>query len=104
MGVTPLGRNPRWRHLEILDARGITLEPIVQIIEPYIEDCGAEPRICQRAVFSSRAKCNAEIVLRDEHGEDQFLCRPHAAQELRANLDLLARAVIDIALMAKRPP
>jgi hypothetical protein len=76
----------------------------VQIIEPYIDDSGEEPRICRRAVFSSRAKCNAEIVLRDEHGEDQFLCKTHAAQELRANLDLLARAVIDIALMAKRPP
>jgi hypothetical protein len=75
---------------------------IVQIIEPYIDDSG-EPKICRRAVFSSRAKCNAEIVLRDEHGEEQFLCRIHAAQELGANLDLLARAVIDIALMAKRP-
>jgi hypothetical protein len=76
---------------------------IVQIIEPYIDDSGEEPQICRRAVFSSRAKCMAEIVLRDEHGEDQFLCRTHAAQELGANLDLLARAVIDIALMAKRP-
>jgi hypothetical protein len=75
----------------------------VQIIEPYIEDCGEEPRICQRAVFSSRAKCGAEIVLRDEHGEDQFLCRIHAAQVLKTNLDLLATAVIEIALMAKRP-
>jgi beta-phosphoglucomutase-like phosphatase (HAD superfamily) len=57
------------------------------------------------AVFSSRAKCNAEIVLRDEHGEDQFLCRIDATQDLRANPDpdLLARAVIEIALMAKRP-
>jgi hypothetical protein len=76
---------------------------IVQIIEPYIEDSGEAPRICQRAVSSSQAKCDAEIVLRDEHGEEQFLCRTHAAQELRANLDLLARAVIDIALMTKRP-
>jgi len=82
---------------------GITLEVMVQIIEPYIEDCGEEPRICQRAVSSSRAKCSAEIVLRDEHGEDQFLCRTHAAQELRTNLDLLARAVIEISLIAKRP-
>jgi hypothetical protein len=76
---------------------------IVQIIEPYIEDCGEEPRICQRAVFSPHAKCSAEIVLRDEHREDQYLCRIHAAQELKTNLDLLARAVIQIALMAKRP-
>ena len=76
----------------------------MQIIEPYIDDSGEEPRICRLAVFSSRAKCSAEIVLRDAQGEDQFLCKTHAAQELRANLDLLARAVIDIALMAKRPP
>lgn len=76
----------------------------MQIIEPYIEDCGEEARICQHAAFSSRAKCVAEIVLRNEHGDDRFLCRIHAAQELRSNLDLLARAVIEIALMAKRPP
>jgi hypothetical protein len=74
------------------------LEAIVHVIEPYIEDCGEEPRICQRAIFSSRAKCTAEIVLRDEHGEDQYLCRIHAAQELKTNLDLLARAVIETAL------
>jgi hypothetical protein len=74
----------------------------VQIIEPYVEDCGGEPRICQRAVFSSHAKCSAEIVLCDEHGEERFLCRTHAAQELTTNLHLLARAVMEIALMAKR--
>ena len=81
----------------------IALGVMVQIIEPYIEDCGEEARMCQRAIFSARAKCRAEIVLRDEHGEDHFLCRTHAAQELRTNLNLLARAMIEIALIAKRP-
>jgi hypothetical protein len=80
----------------------VAVEVILQIIEPYNEDGGEEPRLCQHAVFSSGAKCNAEIVLRDEHGDDQFLCRTHAAQELGGNLDLLARAVIELALMTKR--
>jgi hypothetical protein len=78
------------------------VEVILQIIEPYSEEDGEEPRLCQHAVFSSSAKCNAEIVLRDEHGDDRFLCRNHAAQELGGNLDLLARAVIELALITKR--
>ncbi len=78
------------------------MEVILQIIEPYSADGGEEPRLCQHAVFSSSVKCNAEIVLRDEHGDDQFLCRNHAAQELGGNLDLLARAVMELALMTKR--
>jgi hypothetical protein len=44
----------------------VAVEVILQIIEPYNEDGGEEPRLCQHAVFSSGAKCNAEIVLRDE--------------------------------------
>jgi hypothetical protein len=75
----------------------------MHIIEPYTEDGGEELRLCQHAVFSSNVKCSAEVVLRDVHGENAFLCKTHATQELKGNPELLARAVIEIALMVRRP-
>jgi hypothetical protein len=40
----------------------------------------------------------AAIVLRDENGKDHFLCLFHAGQHLSGNQDLLASAVIELAL------
>jgi hypothetical protein len=68
------------------------------IIAPYRDDDGEEPRTCERAVLTSGAKCTAAIVLRDENGKHHFLCPPHAVQHLSGNQNLLASAVIELAL------
>jgi hypothetical protein len=68
------------------------------IIAPYKDDDGAEPRPCERAVLTSGAKCTAAIILRDENDKHHFLCRSHAAQHLSGNKELLASAVIELAL------
>jgi hypothetical protein len=68
------------------------------IIAPYKDDDGAEPRPCERAVLTSGTKCTAAIVLRDENDKRHFLCRSHAAQHLSGNQELLAGAVIELAL------
>jgi hypothetical protein len=68
------------------------------IIGPYRDDDGEAPRPCERAVLTSGTKCTAAIILRDENGKHHFLCLPHAAQHLSGNQDLLASAVIELAL------
>jgi hypothetical protein len=68
------------------------------IIAPYRDDDGAEPRPCERAALTSGTKCTAAIVLRDENDKRHLLCRSHAAQHLSGNQELLADAVIELAL------
>jgi hypothetical protein len=68
------------------------------IIAPYKDDDGEAPRPCERAVLTSGKKCTAAIILRDENDKHHFLCRSHAAQHLSGNQDLLAGAVIELAL------
>ena len=68
------------------------------IIARYRDDDGAEPRLCERAILTSGTKCTAAIVLCAENGKHHFLCLPHAAQHLNGNQDLLASAVIELAL------
>jgi hypothetical protein len=70
------------------------------VIERYITAQGVQPRTCQRADLtpgSHRPKCTAELILRGTSGEE-FLCRAHAVQSLAAKKELLAEAVIDLAL------
>jgi hypothetical protein len=50
------------------------------------------------AVLTSRTKCIAAIILRDENDKHHFLCLAHAAQHLSGNQELLASAVIELAL------
>jgi hypothetical protein len=69
------------------------------IIAPYRDDDGAEPRPCERAALTSGTKCTAAIILRDENDKHHFLCRSHATQHLSGNKELLASAVIELALM-----
>jgi hypothetical protein len=76
----------------------ITGENTMPIIASYRDDDGAEPRPCERAVLTSGAKCTAAIILRDENDKHHFLCRAHAAQHLSGNHELLASAVIELAL------
>ena len=68
------------------------------IISPYRDDDGEELRPCERAVLTSGTKCIAAIILRDENDKHHFLCLTHAAQHLSGNQELLARAVIELAL------
>jgi len=68
------------------------------IIGLYRDDDEEEPRPCERAVLTSGTKCTAVIVLRDENGKRHFLCRSHAAQHLSGNQELLASAIIELAL------
>ena len=68
------------------------------IIARYRDDDGAEPRLCERAILTSGTKCTAAIVLCDENGKRHSLCLPHAVQHLSGNQDLLACAVIELAL------
>jgi hypothetical protein len=68
------------------------------IIAPYRDDDREEPQTCERAVLTSGIKCTAAIILRDENGKHHFLCLAHAAQHLSGNQDLLASAVIELAL------
>jgi hypothetical protein len=67
-------------------------------IAPYRDDYGEKPRPCERAALTSGTKCTAAIILRDENGKHHFLCLAHAAQHLSGNQDLLACAVIELAL------
>jgi hypothetical protein len=67
-------------------------------IAPYKDDDGPEPRPCERTVLTSGTKCTATIILRDENGTHHFLCLSHATQHLSGNQDLLASAVIELAL------
>jgi hypothetical protein len=73
-------------------------ENTMPIIAPYKDDDGAEPRPCERAVLTSGTKCTATIILRDENDKHHFLCLAHAAQHLSGNQELLASAVIELAL------
>jgi hypothetical protein len=73
------------------------------IIEPYLDNDGQDPRPCERAVLTSGTKCSAEMILRDENGKQHFLCKAHAAQHLSGNQDLLASAVIEMALRVGVP-
>jgi hypothetical protein len=68
------------------------------IIAPYRDDDKDEPRPCERAVLTSGTKCIAAIILRDENEKRHFLCLAHAAQHLSGNQQLLASAVIELAL------
>jgi hypothetical protein len=68
------------------------------IIGLYRDDDEEEPRPCERAVFTSGTKCIAAIILRDENDKHHLLCLAHAAQHLSGNQELLARAVIELAL------
>jgi hypothetical protein len=68
------------------------------IIAPYRDYDGGEPRPCERAILTSGTKCTAAVVLCDENGKRHFLCLPHAVQHLSGNQDLLASAVIELAL------
>jgi hypothetical protein len=68
------------------------------IIAPYRDDDGGDSRPCERAVLTSGTKCTAAIVLRDENDKHHFLCLAHAARHLSGNQDLLASAVIELAL------
>jgi hypothetical protein len=70
----------------------------MSIIMRYRDDDGAEQRLCERAILTSGTKCTATVVLCDENGKRHSLCLPHAAQHLSGNQDLLARAVIELAL------
>jgi hypothetical protein len=70
------------------------------IIAPYRDDDGEEPRPCERAALTSGTKCIAAIILRDENDKHHFLCLTHAAKHLSGNQELLARAVIELALTA----
>jgi hypothetical protein len=71
------------------------------MIAPYRDDDGQEPKPCERAVLTSGIKCTPAIILRDENGKDHFLCKAHAAQHLSGNQDLLASAVIELALIVR---
>jgi hypothetical protein len=68
------------------------------IIAPYRDDDGGDSRPCERAVLTSGVKCIAAIVLRDENDKHHFLCLAHAVQHLSGNRELLASAVIELAL------
>ena len=68
------------------------------IILPYVFEEEEGPRACERAVLTSGVKCTAEIVLRDKNGKHHFLCKTHAAENLSGNQELLASAVIELAL------
>jgi hypothetical protein len=68
------------------------------IIAPYRDDDGEEPRPCEHAARTSGTRCIAAIILRDENDKHHFLCRAHAAQYLSGSQDLLASAVIELAL------
>jgi hypothetical protein len=68
------------------------------IIAPYRDYDGGEPRPCERAIVTSGTKCTATVVLYDENGKRHYLCLPHAVQHLSGNQDLLASAVIELAL------
>lgn len=68
------------------------------IIGLYRDDDGEDPRPCERAVLTSGTKCISAIILRDENDKHHFLCLAHAAQHLSGNQELLARAVIEVAL------
>jgi hypothetical protein len=68
------------------------------IVAPYRDDDGEESRPCERAVLISGVKCIAAIVLRDENDKHHFLCLAHAVQHLSSNQELLASAVIELAL------
>jgi hypothetical protein len=70
------------------------------IIVRYRDDDGSEPRLCERAILTSGTKCTAAIVLCDENGKRHSLCLPHAVQHLSGNQDLLASAVIELAMDA----
>jgi hypothetical protein len=72
----------------------------VGIIEVYKTAEGIQPRTCQRADLtpgSMRPKCTAEVIVHGT-GREEFLCRIHAAQALSGNRDLLATAVIELAI------
>jgi hypothetical protein len=68
------------------------------IIARYRGDDGAEPQLCERAILTSGTKCTATVVLCDENGKRHYLCLPHAVQHLTGNQDLLATAVMELAL------
>jgi hypothetical protein len=70
------------------------------IIEPYIIDHHAGPKPCEyshttRSTFGPEPPCNAEVILHAGVVE-RFLCKRHAANELRQEPTLLAQAVIDL--------
>jgi hypothetical protein len=70
----------------------------MSIIGSYRDNGGEDPRPCERAVLTSGTKCVAAIILRDENDNHHFLCLAHAAQHQSGNQELLARAVIELAL------
>jgi hypothetical protein len=75
------------------------------IIERYVTEHTQGPRPCQDSVardypsISNEAPCFAELILHTRSGE-KFLCRRHAAYELRDNPTLMADAVIELSLSA----
>jgi hypothetical protein len=69
------------------------------IIAHYRDDDGEDARLCERAVLTSGTKCIAAIILRDENDKHHFLCLTHAIQHLSGNQELLASAVIELALV-----
>jgi hypothetical protein len=73
------------------------------IIGPYRDDDGEGLRPCERAVLTSGIKCTAAINLCDENGKHHLLCQFHAAEHLSGNHNLLASAVIELALTVGTP-
>jgi hypothetical protein len=71
----------------------------MSVIEQYHHAAEVEPRICQQADPADRANRHpAELILHEGPRQERFLCKVHAASALAKNLDLLARAVIDLSV------
>ncbi len=75
--------------------------PKLPIIGPYQTDPAVRPRVCSQANLSSTSKCYAELILHDENGGEEFLCKQHASHRLSRNLGLLASAVIELSLAGR---
>ena len=68
------------------------------IIAPYKDDDGAEPRPCERVVLTSGAKCIAAITCAMRMASIISYADPMPPKHLSGNQDLLASAVIELAL------
>jgi len=74
-------------------------DQILPIIGRYVCEESSGPCVCSQSNPSMSArKCFAELILHDEYGNEEFLCKQHAAMRLTGNPSLLARAVIELAL------
>jgi len=72
------------------------------IIEVYKTE-HPQPRPCEYSAgahlpFSAEKPCMAELILHTRGGE-KFLCKRHAATELRDDPTLMAEAVIELSLL-----